>query len=303
MRPYADVFLEHEVALIGPGDAGEWRAGRPDADFDGSFVRRFATEVRIGDVFLLRTASAQISAVGIVASEYLYLSQFDDVNGWDLQHGRRVRWFRLPVPYDFGSPVFGTNPSRFSTVSTESAVEYARKFINSPPTSWQTVPLPGLPPEQPPLEEVPEALRDIVGHGQDLLSLYGDERSFGEPPLEDELLTHLVVPFLRALGWPPELVAIKWRRIDVCLFKTLPRTSENCALVLEAKRLGMGVEGALGQARAYLDNLGIRRDIVVTDGIRYRLYAHDQAFMPVAYANMARLKKPAVDLFERITKT
>ena len=79
-RSYADVFLKHGVGLIGPGDAGPWKPERSDNEFEGGFVRRFAREMQVGDVLLLRTGMASISAVGIVASDYLYLNQFDDVN-------------------------------------------------------------------------------------------------------------------------------------------------------------------------------------------------------------------------------
>ena len=64
-------------------------------------MRRFASEVKAGDVFLLRTGIATIAAVGLVASDYLYVNAFDDVNGWDLQHARRVRWCRLPAEHAF----------------------------------------------------------------------------------------------------------------------------------------------------------------------------------------------------------
>ena len=110
------------------------------------------------------------------------------------------------------------------------------------------------------------------------------------------------MPFLRALGWPPERIAVKWRYIDVAVFRALPRTPENCHLVIEAKRLGAGVEGALEQAKGYVEALGIPRDVIVTDGIRYRMYAGDRGFEPVAYANLARLKKPAADLFARMQR-
>src|SRR3990167_7931782 len=80
-RAYADVFLRHGVALIGPGDAGPWNSDRGDDEFEGGFVRRFASEVKAGDVFLLRTGLATIAAVGLVAGDYLYVNAFDDVNG------------------------------------------------------------------------------------------------------------------------------------------------------------------------------------------------------------------------------
>jgi hypothetical protein len=113
-RAYADIFLKHGVALIGPGDAGPWNPERDDDEFEGGFVRRFASEVKAGDVFLLRTGLATIAAVGLVAGDYLYVNALDDVNGWDLQHARRMHWCRFPAEHAFGSAAFGANPPRCS---------------------------------------------------------------------------------------------------------------------------------------------------------------------------------------------
>ena len=70
-RAYADVFLRHGVASIGPGDAGPWSPERGDDTFEDGVVRRFASEAAVGDVFLLRTGLATIAALGLVASDYL----------------------------------------------------------------------------------------------------------------------------------------------------------------------------------------------------------------------------------------
>jgi len=83
-RSYVSVFLKHGVGLIGPGDAGPWSPDRDTGDYDASALRQFASEARPGDILLLRTGSSRVSAVGIVVGEYLYLPQFDDVNGWPL---------------------------------------------------------------------------------------------------------------------------------------------------------------------------------------------------------------------------
>jgi hypothetical protein len=267
-RSYSDVFLRHGVALIGPGDAGPWNSDRDDNEFEGGFVRRFASEVSPGDAFLLRTGLATIAAIGLVASEYVYLNTFDDVNGWDLQHARRVRWSRLPQQHVFEGSLFGGSPPRCSRVMNRDVIEFSERFLGSPATYWQTAPLPELPAEQPPLVDVPDALQGIIARAADLVPLFQDSQSFGEPPSEDELIVHFVVPFLRALGWPPERIAVKWRYIDVAVFRTLPRTPENCHLVIEAKRLGAGVEGALEQAKGYVEALAIPRDVIVTDGAR-----------------------------------
>ncbi|MCK8600136.1 hypothetical protein [Desulfoferrobacter suflitae] len=301
-RPYAHVFLKYGVGLIGPGDAGPWKPSREDDEFEGGFVRRFADEMEVGDVVLLRTGIAGIVALGVVASEYLYLNQFDDVNGWDLQHARRIRWCPLPQEYTFNSQVFGANPTRCARTWKAEVIDFARRFLSSPPTYWQEAPLPELPPEEPSLEDPPGALESIVAQARDLFGMYWDRQGFGDHPTEDELITHFVVPFLRALGWPPERIAVKWRYIDVAVFAALPRTPENCAFVVEAKRLGAGVESALDQAKGYVESLGVPRDVVVTDGIRYRMYSCNNEFAPLAYANLMRLKLSSLDLFNRLKK-
>jgi len=301
-RSYADVFLKHGVALIGPGDAGPWTPEHGDEAFEGSFVRRFASEIAAGDIVLLRTGLARIAAVGIVAGGYEYLNAFDDVNGWDLQHARRVRWGRLPAEHEFSGAVFGANPPRCSRVWHQDAVDFARRFVNSPPTHWQSAPLPALPVEEPPLTTVPEPIATLVAQAADLLPLMLDGACFGELPSEDEAIVPFVVPLLRALGWPPERIAVKWRYVDVAVFDALPRTPQHCRFVIEAKRLGAGVEGALEQAQGYVGALGGACDVVVTDGIRYRLYDGRRGFAPVAYANLARLKQSADDCFARLRR-
>jgi len=297
---YSELCLRYGVALIGPGDAGPWEPDRQDDEFGGGFVRWFANEVAVGDVLLLRTGLQRVRAIGVVASDYAYLDQFDDVNGWDLQHARRVRWFQLPVDFDFGRPVFGG--SRFSRVSDAEVLEYAKKVINSPPTYWQTAFLPRLPEEEPALEPIPQNLCEMVAKVQDLAPLMWDRGEFGEEPSEAELVGHFVVPFLRASGWLPEQIAVEWRSVDVAVFDRLPRTPESCRFVLEAKRLRAGGEDALEQAKGYLRDLGIDRDIIVTDGVRYRLYNSQVGYRPIAYANLLRLKRPATALFSRMAR-
>ncbi len=301
-RSYTEVLLKHSVALVGPGDAGAWTRARDDDEFEGGFVRRFASEVEAGDAFLLRTGFATIAAVGLVTGNYLYVNAFDDVNGWDLQHTRRVRWCRLPAEYKFGSAVFGANPPRCSRVFNVEAVDFAERFLKSPPRQWQTDALPELPAEDRALDRVPDSLQGIVAQAADLVPFLQDRQAFGEAPSEDELIAHFVVPFLRALGWAPERIAVQWRHIDVAVFRALPRIPENCQLVIEAKRLGAGVEGALEQAKGYVEALELPRDVVVTDGVRYRMYDARHAFQPLAYANLARLKQRAGELFARMQR-
>jgi hypothetical protein len=206
------------------------------------------------------------------------------------------------MDHTFSGAVFGANPTRCSRAWNSEVVDFAQRFIKSPPTHWQERSLPDLPAEQAPLDELPTALHGIVAQTADLVPLLQDRQRFGEQPSEDELIAHFVVPFMRALGWAPERIAVQWRHIDVAAFHDLPRIPENCHLVIEAKRLGAGVEGALEQAKGYVEALRLPRDIVVTDGVRYRMYDAGDGFRPLAYANLARLKQPASDLFARMQR-
>jgi hypothetical protein len=294
-RTYAGLFLRHGVGLVGPGDPGPWSEVRYDYDWAlKGFVGNFASKAQQGDIVLLRTGVSTITAVGILASEYTHETRFDDVNGWDLQHCRRVRWCPLPTEFSFDVPV--SKPTRFCRVQNPQVIEFARRFVNSEPKRWQMAELPPLPAEEPILDEVPEPLRELVGQAHDYALLAEDRSQFPEYPSEHEIVGHFVIPFLRMLGWPIELIGIEWRRVDVALFRSLPRLPESCQFVIEAKRFGAGVEGAFDQARAYVEKLGVLRDVVVTDGVRYRLYSASEDFAPAAYANLARLKPSALNL-------
>lgn len=301
-RYYHDVFLNFGVALIGPGNPGEWNHEQPDEIFEGPYVQWFAEEMQHGDVLVLRQGNSIIRAVGIVSGEYEYLEQFDDVNGWDLQHCRRVHWYECP--HNFGRAVFGTNPRRFSQVHVQDVVDYVNENLPFVPNND----LPNLPDIEPELEQLPpnwQNLRELVDQTRFFLYEYNNEANqFGEEVLsENETIAHFVVPFLRALGWPNLNIAVQWRRIDVSVFENLPRTPENCRLVIEVKRLYSGIQGnALQQARSYaLENeiVGDNQYLVVTDGIRYELFDADGANQ-IAYANLEQLRESHLDLFENI---
>jgi hypothetical protein len=300
-RPYADEMIRHGVMLAGPGDAGPW----PSTGYSDNFALRdtlrwFAETAEIGDNVVLRMGRTTIRAVGLIAGPYEYSDRFDDVNGLDRQHYRRVRWFELPSEHDFGQLVFGQRPGAFSRVRSRVVRGFVERLLGSEPSAWQAAALPPLPAEEPPLENVPVRVMALVGQAQDLLTLYGDDGRFGAAPSEDEMVAHFATPLLRELGWPAEFVGVKWRNVDIALFRSLPRSPDTCELVVEVKRLGVGVEGALIQARRYVQSLSLTCDVAVTDGIRWRRYARDLDYAACGYANLARPKARAADLFARL---
>jgi hypothetical protein len=66
-------------------------------------------------------------------------------------------------------------------------------------------------------------LQGVVAQAAGLLPLLQDRQAFGDPPSEDELIAHFVVPFVRALNRVPERIAVQWRHIDVAAFHIIGR--------------------------------------------------------------------------------
>ncbi len=308
-RYYHDVFLEYGVALIGRGDPGEWNEEQPDEDFGGPYVLWFAHDMQDGDVLVLRQGRNRILAIGKVVGDYQYLEQFDDVNGWDLQHGRRVCWHVLDPVHEFDQDVFGANPRRLSRVRQPDVVNFVNGIVGG--NEWQNhlCNLPELPVREEVLIDLPEVwqnLQEWVNQTQNFLEDYYANNLGPKELAENESTAHFVVPLLRALGWPIQNIAMEWHRIDVSVFENIPRTPENCRLLFEVKRLGQGVTGyALDQAIAKAKEQNIMGDnqyIVVTDGILYFLYlanlANNENLIPAAYANLSRLKETHLGLFQ-----
>ena len=55
-------------------------------------LRRFAEEMADGDLVVLRLGTSSVLAVGEVVGDYEWRPEFGDIDGWEIQHARRVRW-------------------------------------------------------------------------------------------------------------------------------------------------------------------------------------------------------------------
>jgi hypothetical protein len=115
-----DIFLKLNVALIGPGNKGDFFDHRAEYEASGDwrFLHAFCEEVVVSDIFILkqwvskRTNECDIVAVGKVVGAYRYEPIFEsvDVGRWEMQHCRRVRWNRPPSPVRVTG---GGTPDRF----------------------------------------------------------------------------------------------------------------------------------------------------------------------------------------------
>jgi hypothetical protein len=97
-RDYSNVCLEWDVILNGPGYAGVWPACAKTLTSDGcsarklTDLRRFAEEIKDGDFVVLRLGTSAVLGFGQIVGNYEWSDEFGDVDGWELQHLRRVRW-------------------------------------------------------------------------------------------------------------------------------------------------------------------------------------------------------------------
>ncbi|MCY4312729.1 MAG: type I restriction enzyme HsdR N-terminal domain-containing protein [Gammaproteobacteria bacterium] len=314
-RDYSSTFMEHSVALIGPGYSGEWRSDGSNDSFtnksDANCVRTMAQRIKKGDILILRKGRETICAIGLIVSKYEYLDQFDNVHGWDFQHARRVLWIRRE--HSFSQSVFGAVPRRVASVNKPEVREYIDKFVRQTHSEWLNGKLPCLPPKVPELElgKIPEGLKGIICRIKRMRDFYYKNGY----PTERELVAHCVVPFLRSLGWSEEQIALEWRversKVDVCVFSKCPRTPGNCHFLVEAKELDTGLEGeALNQAVKYASQIGVHR-VVMTNGMEYYMYQTSTEMDPeefrtehfecIGSADLYCLKEGALDLFKHMS--
>lgn len=286
--------------LMGPGEYGPFddveyvrqvEAGRLTANKLGQ-LRTFSQQVGSGDVILLRQGHEVVDIGVAFEAPYSWEQErFDDVYGWDLHHCRRVRWFGLTNELQLaqrGSTIFGDRKQipTFTSVSDRKVLDRIEPLLGSVPDR----PLRDLPPKSPSplgLDEVGaglfrmglsnesvERVMAAIRRQRRLADWYKQADLTNGRPTEHEVVAHMILPLLLALGWSEQFVAVEWSKIDLAGFIKTPTVAANCILICEAKGLGHGLDGAFEQARRYVQDLGLEacQKIVVTDGLRLYTY-------------------------------
>lgn len=316
-RDYSRLLRDHDFACLGPGDPGEYdpatydpliEQGRLSGQKAGA-IRHFKESVRPGDHVLLRLGH-RVVAIGVFAEEdYSWDPGLDDVRGWDLQHSRRVIW-QDELSGDLDrvqrhAPLFGDRKQipMFTRVHHESILEPIRKLLRRAETR-------DLRPLPEPHSEILDdealaavlfarglsnrATEDVVrvlDRQRRLINWYREHGRAVGRPTEHEVVAHIILPLLLALGWSEQLLAVEWNRIDLAGFSSAPTTAASCSLVCEAKGLGHGLAGVLGQATGYVDQQALDncRRILLTDGARFYVYAKrddEWGLDPASYLNI-----------------
>jgi hypothetical protein len=306
-RDYSALCLEWGVVLNGPGDYGAWpECAAAMADVVSprkvSDLRRFAEDVKDGDIVVLRMGTSSVLGVGRIVGGYEWHPEFGDIDGWDIQHVRRVRWLWRsdlnPVRFDTYALKLGDTTQRLG----EGAVLDWLKSLDAP-SDAELPPLAVLP--NPSTEvsvaEVSEYLFDSGVASDSVSRLLAEMGELirigkwylrGDGPSEHETVAYLVIPMLRALGWTPQRMAVEWNRVDVALFGKLPRADNTLRVVVEAKKMSNSCLMAASQAMDYARGKNSCHRLIVTDGLRYGVYvrAADESFGLHAYLNLTKLR-------------
>jgi len=315
-RNYADLCLNWDVILNGPGSEGPW----PDccdslsrkwglSQRKLSDIRRFAEEMEDGDIVLLRIGTADVLGVGVVVGGYSHNEEFGDVDGWDLQHLRRVRWVWnykdrcAPERFDTYSLKWGDTVQR---LDSPKVMDWLKSLsVSDADLDRPLVELP-RPSRDLSIAEISEYLFDrgiagdviksLMERLKELILIARWYRQTNVSPSENETIAHLVVPLLRALGWTPQKMAVEWNNVYVALFKALPRSAENLSVVFEVKRKDHSCLTAVSQAQYYATQPenGKCDRLIVTDGVRYGVFSRNEGKFrghPHAYLNITRLRE------------
>lgn len=307
-RDYVSLCTEFDVILNGPGRYGAWPGCRAALREKGRLhakkiadLERFCARMADGDLVVLRLGTSEVHAVGQLVGDYQHHPEFGDVDGWDLEHVRRVRWLwkadGSPASFEPYSMKLGDTTQFLN----DGPVKKWLTELDVPPAAWNRL-LPQLPAETAQdlsLEELAASLSSHLGTGkstaqilEQLQALDGLTRWYkehSEDPTEHEAVAHLALPLLQLLGWTAPQLAVEWQNLDIALFEKPPRRDENLTAVLEAKRKDRSCLRALEQARRYARSRPHCRRLILTDGIRYWVYVKQgESWVRHSHLNLRR---------------
>ena len=295
------------VILNGPGYAGPWPECVKKLKQDGrskkklSDIKRFSLDIKDGDIVVLREGTDTVIGVGEVKGDYTWNDCFGDVDGWNLQHVRRVNWYELDSELPKKFPTYTLKQGDTTqTLTSELVIEWIESLGCSFDRSIQYPSILDAAQNDVEFEDVSNFLFDcgVSSNSIDVLSKEIDELiriarwyKDNDNPSEFETVAYLAVPLLRALGWTPQKMAIEWNNVDIALFDNLPRSAKNLSVVVEAKKKGKSCLSAFSQAESYALGKNKCKRLIVTDGLRYGVYIkNNDKFNLHAYFNITRMK-------------
>jgi hypothetical protein len=320
-RYYSEFLIRHDLACLGPGNPGPYSHKAYSTvlkSHKSGAIDRFKNSLQQGDLVLLREGSKVVALGTVSSAEYCWDPRYDDLNGWGLQHSRRIFWHtelqdEVEKLQADGS-IFGKAKrlSMFTRIKIQSHRSKIVELVETVPKRQ----LKELPQEPSALLTSDDLSRELFSAGlshkatddlvraifrqRKMLNWYRTQDHRSGRPSEHEVVAFMILPILLALGWSEQLLAIEWKRIDLAGFSKTPTNETTCTMVCEAKCLGYGLEDAFRQAKRYVSSLKLHHcfRIVTTDGERFYLHrkrGEEWSSSPEAYMNLDKIRLRNVD--------
>jgi len=199
---------------------------------------------------VLRIGTSSVCGVGVVVGDTEWNDRFGDVDGWDLQHVRRVKWlWKQNTDFSTYALKWGDTVQR---LTSEPVLDWIRTL--EIPDSEMAREIADFPRSAGVRRDTSETIAEyLFDHGiasqsiRDLTNEIAELSRIAKwyqsscNPSEPETVAYLVIPLLRALGWTPQKMAIEWRKVDIALFRSLPRDTGKRAFVSYREVSGPGI--------------------------------------------------------------
>lgn len=327
-RAYSELFLKYNLMFLGDGKYGDYNKNEELYErMNESYVKKFVKEIKENDIIILRVGS-KIIDVGIINEDcYKWNENFDDVMGWTLQHTRKVSWGGFSEFFDQlqqnpdSQFFYNKRYDRFSGIDINKFPIELKQIIDKiklHKPKHKSISIDKLKVQEPlELEQVGEELfaKGLSNESiEKLIKLIEKQKrlnkwyeKYGEDskrPTEHEVVAHMILPMLIALGWSEQLLAIEWNKIDIATFKKTPTNHESCVMICEAKGIGNALqEDVYEQAIEYVQGkrpkkTGVKlkncKKIMLAEGSRIYLYekiGDEWSNIPTGYVNFMKIRK------------
>ncbi len=315
-RMYHDIFLRLGVAFLGPGDPGKEGEQATEEHYKengGNNWGAVLKQVKKGQWLIARKGKGYIVALGEVTEEYNYTNLFSDVEGWDLQHFVKVKWYKPKTInnwLEMDSYCLSQSTLQGCNVQDVYNIIYQTEFEEYPAqVSIETVTEKKL--------EIKNLIDSLVEHGirvQDadnvgitierIIRLARYYTSYHYNVSEAEIIAFLIAPTLIAFGWSEQKIKFQISNIDIALFKNAyEQDDEQTPLVIiEAKKFNNGLAFTDGQIKTYSTYYPNCKKFLATNGFRFKYFEKENdELVCKGYFNLLNLKER--DVLRGLPKT
>ena len=210
-----------------------------------------------------------------------------DVQGWDLCHFVRVKWYKPPKDIEFSKTLLARQ-----TIAQVSSREVLDRIIGETYKPYTEQKHNFLKLKERRRIEVDDVLQSFVDSGVRIQDAENIAKTIArisklarwyvendDRALEHEIRTFLVVPLLISLGWSREQkIKIEYNKIDIAVFDK-PFTKENRKspkIIIETKRFQDGLNLATKAIKEYAKKYPDCQRLIATNGFRYKLFVKDK---------------------------